>query len=151
MDHARALNIVSTLANGVNPLTGEVFPSDSPYQSSDIVRALFLAARALESGASEGSAASAPARTNARESRTRSSSLPNVGKPWTPQEDEQLLAEFDRGRTPRELAAQHGRTLAGIEARLEKFGRITAQQRVTTNRFSRERGASDEGGRSASR
>ncbi len=137
MDHAKALNIVSTLANGVNPVSGEVFPTDSPYQSSEIIRALFMAARALEAG-------SVPAPTPARESRPRAGSLPNVGKPWTNEEDDQLLAEFDRGRSPRDLAAAHGRTLAGIEARLEKFGRISPHQRVTTNRFSKDKGAPDE-------
>ena len=40
MDEQKALNIVTALANGVNPQTGEVFPGDSPYQSAEIVRAL---------------------------------------------------------------------------------------------------------------
>jgi hypothetical protein len=127
MDQAKALNIVSTLANGVNPITGEVFPPDSPYQTSEIVRALFVAARALDG--------TARVQPPAREARPRSESLPNVGKPWSSEEDTRLLAEFDRGRSPRELASVHGRTLAGIEARLEKLGRISAQQRVTTNRY----------------
>jgi hypothetical protein len=144
MDQAEALNIVSTLANGVNPLTGEVFPSGSPYQSSEIIRALFVAARALEGGAGQAS-------TPARESRPRSGALPNVGKPWTVEEDDQLIAEFDRGRSPRELAAAHGRTLAGIEARLEKLGRIGAHQRVTTNRYPKDRTASGDGGKPVQR
>jgi hypothetical protein len=48
MEDARALAIVSALANGVDPLTGEVFAVDSPYQSPDVIRALYSAARALE-------------------------------------------------------------------------------------------------------
>ena len=48
MDEARALTIVSALANGVNPLTGELFAVDSPYQSPDVIRALYCAVRALE-------------------------------------------------------------------------------------------------------
>ncbi len=132
MDQAKAFNIVSTLANGVNPITGEVFSPDSPYQSSEIVRALFVAARALEGGA-----ASAP--TAGKEARPRAQGLSNVGKPWTAEEDERLVSEFSKGRSPRELATAHGRTLAGVEARLEKLGRITAQQRVTTNRYQSDR------------
>lgn len=137
MDQAKAFNIVSTLANGVNPITGEVFSPDSPYQSSEIVRALFVAARALEG------AASAPSAT--KETRPRAQGLSNVGKPWTAEEDERLVTEFSKGRSPRELATAHGRTLAGVEARLEKLGRITAQQRVTTNRYQSDR--SDAGAR----
>src|SRR5688572_18443227 len=40
MDDNRALAIVSALANGVNPQTGEIFEVDSPYQSVDVIRAL---------------------------------------------------------------------------------------------------------------
>jgi hypothetical protein len=129
MDDSKALSIVSALANGVNPLTGEIFPADSVYQSPDIVRALFVAARRLEGGSANGtSVTSSP-------SRPRSPTPSNVGKPWADEEDQRLLAEFDRGRSPRELAGLHGRTLAGIEARLEKHGRIRPQQRETSNRF----------------
>lgn len=111
MDESRAFSIVSALANGVNPLTGEVFPADSPYQTAEVVRALFLVSRMLE----------APAK-----SRVRSSVPGNAGKPWTAEEDQQLLQEFDRGIVIAELARSHGRTTAGIQARLEKHGRVHA-------------------------
>jgi hypothetical protein len=87
----------------------------SPYQSPDIVRALFVARTAVE----------ARARTRHR------APLPgNAGKPWTEEEDRKLLAEFDRGRSITELAHLHGRTAAGIQARLEKHGRVPPQARV---------------------
>ena len=129
MDDSKALSIVSALANGVNPLTGEIFSADSVYQSPEIVRALFVAARRLE-----GAPANATSVTSAP-SRPRPQTPSNVGKPWSDEEDQRLLAEFDRGRSPRELASLHGRTLAGIEARLEKHGRLRPQQRETSNRF----------------
>ena len=130
MDESKALSIVSALANGVNPLTGEVFPSDSPYQAPDVVRALFVAARVLEQS-SPPSAPGDPARTT-----KRASNLPsNVGKPWTSEEDKRLLEEFDRGCSLRALANSHGRTLAGVEARLEKHGRLQPGQRTTSNRY----------------
>ena len=136
MDDQKALSIVSALANGVNPLSGEVFPADSPYQASDIVRALFVAARALERIAqpAQGASASPPA-APAQRDRARGAMPGNVGKPWTAEEDQRLLAEFQEGRKPAELARLLGRTLAGIEARLEKHGRLTPQQRQTTNRY----------------
>jgi hypothetical protein len=137
MDETKALSILSTLANGVNPLTGEAFPSDSPYQAPDIVRALYVATRALN------------ARTGPKPARSGMPS--NVGKPWTAEEDQRLLAEFDRGREPRALAGAHGRTLAGIEARLEKLGRISSQQRVTTNRYGGEQNKPNGNGRTTQR
>jgi hypothetical protein len=111
MDEARALSIVSTLANGVNPVTGEIFPSDSPYQTPDVVRALFVVTRLLE------------ARTRTR---PRSSQPGNAGKPWNADEDQKLLRDFDRGTSIADLAQSHGRTPAGIQARLEKHGRLAA-------------------------
>ena len=127
MDEAKALTILTTLANGVHPETGEVFPPESPYQSPEVVRALFFATRTLES------------RSPAPKPRA---SLPsNAGKPWADEDDRKLLAEFDRGRTLSELAQSLGRTVAGIQARLEKHGRLQpdpngAQRRGGTGRAS---------------
>jgi hypothetical protein len=110
MDETTALNILSTLANGVNPLTGEVFPADSPYQTADVVRALFVATAALESR---------------QKVRPRNASAPgNAGKPWSSDEDQRLLQDFERGTSIATLAQNHGRTTAGIQARLEKHGRL---------------------------
>lgn len=112
MDEAKALTIVAALADGINPLTGEVFALDSPYQSPDIVRALFLARAALDA---KGRA------------RPRSGLPDNAGKPWNSAEDSKLLADFERGLSLVELARSHARTAAGIQARLEKHGRLQPQ------------------------
>ncbi|MGH8177575.1 MAG: hypothetical protein ACREV5_15060 [Steroidobacter sp.] len=114
MDENKALTIVSALANGVNPITGEVFASDSPYQSSEVVRALHAAARSLEAGA---------------RAKPRTSLPSNAGKPWTEEEDRKLLSDFDRGRALQDLAQAHERTVAGIQARLEKHGRLESNFR----------------------
>jgi hypothetical protein len=115
MDDNKALAIVSALANGVNPQTGEMFEVDSPYQSADVIRALYVAVRALELSS----------RSKARQSRAR---LPaNAGKPWTEQEDRELLERFDTGLSVPQLAQAHDRTLAGIQARLERHGRLQGQ------------------------
>jgi hypothetical protein len=110
MDEAKAFSIVSVLADGINPLTGEVFPDHSPYQSPEIVRALFVARAALE---------------GKRRNRPRDTLPANAGKPWTEEEDRKLLAQFDRGLAIAELALAHARTVAGIQARLEKHGRLS--------------------------
>ena len=48
MNQTQALEVVRSLANGVDPDTGEVFAAESPYQRPQTVRALFVAAQALE-------------------------------------------------------------------------------------------------------
>lgn len=114
MDEARAHAVVSALANGVNPLTGELFAVDSPYQSPDIIRALFSAVRALEAA-------------GRRRTRGQGAVSGNAGKPWSDEEDRQLLAAFDGGRPLAELAQAHGRTRGGIQARLVRHGRLAPQ------------------------
>ncbi|MET0658485.1 MAG: hypothetical protein ABW110_10070 [Steroidobacteraceae bacterium] len=140
MDAARAQTLLILLADGVHPLTGEVFPADSPYQNAEIVRALYFGIRCLEAA---NRAVAAQDVLDARDSRrqsatpTASSALlkGNAGKPWSADEERELLERFDAGVLPGELAKQHGRSVAGIEARLEKLGRLRPDQRTTTSRY----------------
>ncbi|HWK50361.1 MAG TPA: hypothetical protein VNR40_10770 [Steroidobacter sp.] len=115
MDDNKALSIVSALANGVNPQTGELFEVDSPYQAADVIRALYVAVRALELSN----------RSRVRGNRARMPA--NAGKPWAEQEDRELLEKFDAGLSLAQLAQAHDRTLAGIQARLERHGRLAGQ------------------------
>ena len=48
MDRDEVIQILSLLAEGTNPETGEVYDHGSPYQSPRIIRALFHAVRLLE-------------------------------------------------------------------------------------------------------
>jgi len=112
MDQAQALAIVKSLANGVDPESGEVFPAEGAYQRPQTVRALFAAAEALE---------------RAAQFERRKQQLPaKTGEPWTEDEDRKLLASFDAGRALQELAAAHERTMNGVRARLVKYGRLAA-------------------------
>jgi len=134
MDETKTIAILSALANGVNPLTGEIFGSDSPYKQADVVRALFAALERLKP--SQPQTQTPPP---AQKSKARAEAPSNVGKPWSEEEDRRLLAEFERGRKPAELARDLGRTLAGIEARLERHGKLSPKERTTANRYPRER------------
>ena len=110
MDEVTALKLIDTLASGVNPATGELLGADNPCQHPDVVRALCLAARALD---------------ERRQRAERQRGLPaNVGKSWTTDEDEALIAEFHAGKKLGELAAVRQRTQTGIQARLEKLGLV---------------------------
>ena len=112
MESAQALAVVRSLANGVDPESGEVFPADSAYQRPLVVRALYEAAAALE---------------RIERFQRRKAQLPQkTGEPWTEDEDRRLLAAFDSGRALQELAAAHERTMGAVRARLLKYGRINA-------------------------
>ena len=50
----------------------------------------------------------------------------NAGKPWSKEEESQLLQEFRRGTDIPGLAQHHGRTEKAIRKRLELLGEIEA-------------------------
>jgi hypothetical protein len=105
-----ALPIVRALADGVNPVTGEAYPEQSPYAEPRTLRALFSAVDLMQ-------------REVEREKRRER--LPaNFGKPWTEVEDAALTGEFDSGLHPPEIARKHARTQSSIRLRLEKLGKI---------------------------
>ena len=114
MDEITALKLIDSLASGVNPSTGELLDAGNACQQPDVVRALCLAARALD---------------ERRQRAERQRTLPaNVGKSWSPTEDQTLIVEFNAGRKLGELALLHQRTQAGIQARLEKLGLVEPTQ-----------------------
>ena len=141
MDESKTVAILSALAHGVNPTTGEVFGPDSPYQHADVVRALFAALDRFRQfdtpQTKDASKGDAPKASTVLGAEARS----NVGKPWSEEEDRRLLEQFDLGRKPVEIARDLGRTKAGIEARLERHGRLSAAERTTANRYPRQRPA----------
>jgi len=105
-----ALPIVRALADGVNPITGEAYPEQSPYAEPRTLRALFSAVDLMS-------------REVEREKRRER--LPaNFGKPWTQGEDETLAGEFDSGMSMADIARRHARTHSSIRLRLEKLGKI---------------------------
>ena len=112
MTPAEARQIVEVLANGIDPATGEVLPDDSALSNPHVIRALFIAAKALEL-----MAAAKPARPAA-------AAPGNAGKAWTEEEDHRLLAAFDGGAPVAELARTHERTTGAINSRLIRLGRL---------------------------
>jgi hypothetical protein len=116
MQPKEIITILQQLADGVDPITGEVFPDDSPYQHPKIIRTLFTAVRLLE-------------QLPEREQRVRDHPL-KAGKPWDQAEDSALSGAFDEGVSIAALAERHQRTRGAIQSRLVKFGKITASAGV---------------------
>lgn len=128
MEREHTLRILNALAGGVDPATGEQFAAESPYQHPDTVRALFDAVHAIEGGR-------APAPASAAERKPAAPPQSGAGSRWTAEEEERLATAFDDGKTVAELAKRHGRTHAGIEARLLKLGKIDASAVTSTLRY----------------
>ena len=124
MQHIEARTILMSLIQGRNPDSGERLPTDCVVHRSDVIRALLFGVSAIET---------ADARLKRR------AQLPkNVGQDWTTKEVERLGAEFAAKEPLAVIADRHGRTLRAIEARLQKMGLITAEQRTTRGGFTSE-------------
>lgn len=107
MELSKALEIVTLLADGIDPQTGEVFPDDSPYQQPQTVRALYTLIRAVEG------------KPNEAKPRPK-----KAGAPWLPEEDQQLTEDFKKNTSVTQLARSHERTERAIEARLVRLGLV---------------------------
>ena len=105
MDIIRARKIIRSLAEGVDPFTGELLPRESIFNSPDVIRALYTVWEATSPKPGSASAAS-----------------PNAGKPWTSAEDDKLREEFAEKLPISEIAREHGRSYGAIESRLEHLG-----------------------------
>jgi hypothetical protein len=108
MTPAQAQEIIKGLAGGLDASTGEVLPEGGPLSHPHVIRALFMAAQALEQAAAK---AARPVPGNA-------------GKPWSEEEDQRLMAAFDGGTSVAELARAHERSRGAITSRLMRFGRL---------------------------
>ena len=113
MDVLRAKEILEVLADGMNPLTGEVLSKDDSCNQPDIIRALHVAVTQLEKKVK------------------RTKNLPeNAGKPWTEEDDKILAKMFDQHYSERELCAYFKRTKGAIAARLVRIGKIQSRDEM---------------------
>ena len=111
-----AQKIIDALASGIDPETGQALPEDSPLHNPHVIRALFIASKALDG--------------TLRRIESNDGRPGKAGKPWTDAEDRQLLAAFDRGMSIQDLANRHERSGGGIAARLVRLGRIKERSEV---------------------
>lgn len=105
MDITRAKELLSALADGVDPFTGEIFPRDHICNYPDIIRAFHQVLGATQEAKKEPSA-------------------PNTGKPWPREELDKLADEFHSGMKISAMAKEHGRSRSSIEAKLAQLGLI---------------------------
>lgn len=117
MKKTRAIEILQSLVNGVDPITGQELPAGTLLQHADVLRAMLAGVNALQDAA-------------AREER-RAQLPESVGKPWSEAEHERLITAFKAGEPIPTLAKNHGRTVRAIESRLERAGLLTAKERTT--------------------
>ncbi len=106
MDIVRAKQIISTLAEGIDPTTGEVLPEDSIYNKGDVVRALYTVLNCLDG------------------KKPKKKSPLNAGKPWSKEDEDLLIDLYQSGTSKKDICNALQRTVTGIAARLVHLGII---------------------------
>ena len=107
MDIVRAKEIISALAEGVDPTTGEVLPDNSVCNKAEIVRAFYAVLSHLD------------------EKKPKKNLPANAGKPWSAEAEKELCEMYDKGTTAKELTHYFQRTKSSIAARLVHLGKIS--------------------------
>ena len=105
MDILRAKKIIEGLADGVNPLTGEILPPEDSCNQADVVRAFHTILSALSG-------------------EKRKHKPENAGKPWTSEDDNILTMMYDEGKTRKEMCEYFKRSAGGVASRLVRLGKI---------------------------
>lgn len=105
MDILRAKEIISTLAEGIDPMTGEVLPNSHVCNQGEVVRAFYVALDVMGS-------------------KQKKKQPENAGKPWSTEDESQLKELFRNGTSKKEICRVLKRTEEAVAARLVHMGLI---------------------------
>jgi hypothetical protein len=119
MEIAEARSIVDTLANGIDPATGEILPNASPYNEPKVIRALFTVL-----GSTKGARPSKKTLEQLQEENLASGRPRNAGLPWPDELKAEVAGKFESGMPLNELARCFERTKGAILSELKKQGLI---------------------------
>jgi len=124
MELNESRNIVKTLAQGVHPTTGEVFPPESPYNDPEVIRALFSVLEVVKHVRQPRKSLDERRRENVEVGRPM-----NSGLPWTEEDRAAVKTGFQEGMTIEKLAATLGRSSGSIVAEVIRQDLVPANLR----------------------
>lgn len=118
----KALTIIRSLADGIDPESGEEFDKDSPYNSSSVTRALYTVIEHVER-------ANRYKKRKLSDQEKRDQNIANgdpenAGLPWTEELKTKLSRLHNNGKSIKSLAKHFKRTEGAIIAELKHQGLI---------------------------
>lgn len=104
MDITRAKEIIELLADGVNPITGEILSDNDSCNQVEVVRAFHTILCHVGT-------------------KNLQKELPkNAGRPWTKEADKKLQELYTSGMSKQDICIELSRSLGSITSRLNKLG-----------------------------
>ncbi len=122
MDAVRAKKVLEALANGVHPMTGEVFPVNSPYNHPEVIRALFFAVRNIPISKPK------KAPEDRRRENIQNGRPANSGLPWDDESRQYVASAYRSGVTVGVMASKLLRSTGSIVAELQRQELITREE-----------------------
>ena len=105
MDMNRAQEIIKSLADGIDPMTGEVLANDHVCNQGEVVRALYVAVEMMGK-------------------KKKQNQPENAGKPWTAEDENMLRELFTSGTPKKDICKTLKRTEGSVAAHLVRMGII---------------------------
>lgn len=113
LDYAKQL--LAGLADGVNPLTGEILPENCICNQPEIIRAFYCILKEFTV-------------------KTKEPKAENTGKPWSAEDDAMLAKMFDSGCSRKEMQERFKRSDGALAARLVRLGKIQDRSELRRNK-----------------
>lgn len=122
MDQDKTISIIEGLANGVDPITGEVLPATSPYNNPEVIRALFHVVNLIPKSKK-------PKKTiEEKQKENIEKGLPkNYGLPWEEADIQKVISYYQSDVQVDVIANEFSRKPSSIVSLLKKHGAITEE------------------------
>jgi len=123
MELTKAIETLEVLADGIDPLTGEVLQAEAPYNDPIVIRSLFTVLESIKATKPRRKTPEERQQDNIENGRPK-----NAGLPWTAELRADMAAKFQKGKSVEKLAAGFERTTGAITSELVKQGLVDSTE-----------------------
>ncbi len=123
MNQEKIVSIIDALANGIDPITGEVLPDNSPYNHPEVIRALFHTIKLLPKAKKPKKTIEQKQQENIEKGQPK-----NYGLPWLDDDVISVIEQFNSGTAIDIIANEQARKSSSIIGLLKKREVITEEQ-----------------------
>lgn len=128
MNQERVISIIDALANGIDPITGEVLPDSSPYNQPEVIRALFHVINLLPKVKKPKKTTEQKQQENIDKGQPK-----NFGLPWLDEDVTFVIDQYNSGVSIDSIANEQARKPSSIIGLLKKRDVITEELAFSLN------------------